>query len=134
MLHPEALEAYRRMTPSQRFKVMLAVPEQYATGWVDAVAGMPLIRARQWIADKAVDIGIFLAESRFQRSLIDRRQQLEVDDMRAWVEPGRSDRTEGRFGSASRYRRCVGHFAYARGTRRSLYAQMVRRTGRAAAA
>ena len=62
-----------------------SVPEQYASGWVDAVAEMPLVRVRQWVKGKAIDIDIFLAESRFQQSVIDRRQQLEVDDLRAWV-------------------------------------------------
>lgn len=62
-----------------------SVSDEFARGWVDEVAGMPLIRVRQWLRGKSVDIDIFLAESRFQASLLARRMRLEVDDVLAWV-------------------------------------------------
>ena len=54
------------------------VPQEFTTGWVDQVAGMPLIKARQWVAGKTIDVDVFLAESRFQKSLIQRRIQIRV--------------------------------------------------------
>ena len=62
-----------------------SVSDEFAHGWVDEVAGMPLIRVRQWLRGQSVDIDIFLAESRFQTSLLARRMRLEVDDVLAWV-------------------------------------------------
>lgn len=40
------------------------VPEEYATGRVDRVAGMPLVKVRLYLEGRGVDIDIFLAESR----------------------------------------------------------------------
>lgn len=56
-----------------------SVSDEYKRGWVDEVAGMPLVRVRQWVEGKAIDVDIFLTESKFQRSVIDRRIRLEVD-------------------------------------------------------
>ena len=42
------------------------VPEAFQGGWVDRVAGMPLVRAQTWIRGKSVDIDLFLAESPYQ--------------------------------------------------------------------
>ena len=50
------------------------VPEVYESGWVDQVAGMPLVKLRMYLETHGVDIDIFLAESRFQQSLLSRRQ------------------------------------------------------------
>lgn len=61
------------------------VPHEFTTGWVDQVAGMPLIKARQWVEGKNIDVDVFLAESRFQKSLMQRRQQTEVEGLFAWV-------------------------------------------------
>lgn len=62
-----------------------SVPDQYESGWVDQVAEMPLIRVRQWLSGKVIDIDIFLAESEFQRSLISRRIRCEVEGTMASV-------------------------------------------------
>ena len=62
-----------------------SVPEEFDMGWVDHVAGMPLIRIRKWLRGKSIDVDIFLAESRFQSSMISRRVRVEVDDVVAWV-------------------------------------------------
>ncbi len=50
------------------------VPEAYESGWVDQVAGMPLVKLRMYLESHGVDVDIFLAESDFQRSLLSRRQ------------------------------------------------------------
>src|SRR5712691_992602 len=41
------------------------VPEVYQSGWVDQVAGMPLVKLRMFLESHGVDIDIFLAESEF---------------------------------------------------------------------
>ena len=56
------------------------VPQQYESGWVDEVAGMPLVKVRLYLEQRGVDIDIFLAESDFQKQLIARRQRHQLDD------------------------------------------------------
>ena len=62
-----------------------SVPDTYESGWVDQVAEMPLVRVRQWLDGKVIDIDLFISESTFQESLLARRMELEVDGNRAWV-------------------------------------------------
>lgn len=62
-----------------------SVSGDYASGWVDVVAGMPLVRVRQWIVGKSIDIDIFLAESEFQDSIISRRVCAEVEGISTWI-------------------------------------------------
>jgi predicted nucleotidyltransferase len=62
-----------------------SVPDVHQSGWVDLVAGMPLVRVRQWVDDKVIDIDLFLAESSFQESLLSRRVELVVEGNLAWV-------------------------------------------------
>ncbi len=50
------------------------VPTAYEAGWVDCVAGMPLVKLRIYLEDHGVDVDIFLAESPFQESLLARRR------------------------------------------------------------
>lgn len=61
------------------------VPQEFTTGWVDQVAGMPLVKARLWVAGKTIDVDVFLAESRFQKSLIQRRIQTDVEGIVAYI-------------------------------------------------
>jgi hypothetical protein len=61
------------------------VPQEFTTGWVDQVAGMPLVKARLWVEGKAIDVDVFLAESRFQKSLIQRRILTEVEGITVWI-------------------------------------------------
>lgn len=60
------------------------VPEKYATGWVDNVAGMPLVKVRLYLEGRGIDIDIFLAESRFQEQLLVRRRREQLDDLSVW--------------------------------------------------
>lgn len=62
-----------------------SVSSEYASGWVDTVAGMPLVRMRQWVTGKAIDIDVFLAESEFQDSLVARRVRAEVEGISTWI-------------------------------------------------
>lgn len=56
-----------------------SVPEAYTSGWVDEVGGMPLVKFRLSTDDNGIDIDVFLAESPFQQSILDRRHREEVD-------------------------------------------------------
>ncbi|MEX1026679.1 MAG: DUF6036 family nucleotidyltransferase, partial [Candidatus Paceibacterota bacterium] len=62
-----------------------SVPDAFAAGGVDLVAEMPLVRVRQWVEGKAIDIDIFLAESDFQENVLARRVRMEVDAGVAWL-------------------------------------------------
>lgn len=62
-----------------------SVPDAFAAGWVDLVAEMPLVRVRQWVEGKVIDIDIFLAESDFQENVLARRVRMEVDAGVAWL-------------------------------------------------
>ncbi|HEX4131871.1 MAG TPA: nucleotidyltransferase [Pirellulales bacterium] len=61
------------------------VPEPYTTGWVDQVAGMPVVKLRRYVADRGVDIDLFLAECNFQQSLLERKRQIDVDGLAVWL-------------------------------------------------
>ncbi|HEV7224541.1 MAG TPA: nucleotidyl transferase AbiEii/AbiGii toxin family protein [Pirellulales bacterium] len=58
-----------------------SIPEEYASGWVDQVAGMPLVRVRNYTEGKSIDVDVFLAESPFQRELLARARIEQVDDL-----------------------------------------------------
>ena len=55
-------------------------PEAYQRGWVDEIAGMPLVKLRTYHSTGGVDVDLFLAESEFQRSLIARRRPTPIED------------------------------------------------------
>lgn len=62
-------------------KIGLTVPDQFLAGWVDSVADMPLVKFRLYVAGKGIDVDIFLAESEYQRSILDRRRVHDLDGM-----------------------------------------------------
>ena len=61
------------------------VPEPYESGWVDRVAGMPVVKARLFFEGSTIDVDIFLAESAFQNQLFARRKHQQVDDLPVWL-------------------------------------------------
>jgi hypothetical protein len=61
-------------------KLGYSVPETFDSGWVDTVAGLPLIRFRLYLENHAIDVDVFLAESEFQQQIIARRQRVELDN------------------------------------------------------
>ncbi|MDA1049666.1 MAG: hypothetical protein O3C40_04180 [Planctomycetota bacterium] len=61
------------------------IPESYQLGWVDSVAGMPLVKFRFYIKDRGVDADIFLAETAFQKKLLTRRRLVETPDGNCWL-------------------------------------------------
>jgi len=61
------------------------IPEDFQGGWVDQVAGMPLVRVQGWVRGKPVDIDLFLAESRYQREVLRRKVRAQVERLEAWL-------------------------------------------------
>lgn len=61
------------------------VPENYRSGWVDTVAGMPLVKIKCYIQGHGVDVDVFLAETPFQQEILKRRQIVETPDGIAWL-------------------------------------------------
>jgi hypothetical protein len=66
-------------------KLGYTVPEAYETGWIDHVAGMPLVKARLYLEGRGIDIDMFLAESRFQQQLLAHRRQDVLDGVPIWL-------------------------------------------------
>jgi hypothetical protein len=62
-----------------------AVPEQYAAGGVDRVAGMPLVKIRLYLEDRGVDVDLFLAESAYQREALSRRVRQDIEGRPVWI-------------------------------------------------
>ena len=60
------------------------IAEPYLQGWVDQVAGMPLIKVRLYLEEHSVDVDIFLAESAFQESVLARRRCEDLDAGAIW--------------------------------------------------
>jgi hypothetical protein len=65
-------------------KLGYTVADEYAKGWVDLVAGMPIVKARLFLEGRGIDIDIFLAESPYQQQLLTRRRREEVDGSPVW--------------------------------------------------
>lgn len=64
----------------------VTVPETNRSGWVDSVAGMPIIKLKTYLDPKqSVDIDVFLAESEFQSSILARKVQLGVEGRLIWL-------------------------------------------------
>lgn len=65
-------------------EVGFTVPAAQRSGWIDTVRGLSVVKL-QWSAeDRAVDVDIFLAETRFQQRLLARRIRYLVDGWEAW--------------------------------------------------
>jgi predicted nucleotidyltransferase len=61
------------------------VADPYLGGWVDRVAGMPLVKLRRYVAERGVDMDLFLAECDFQKELLRRRREIEFDGDKVWM-------------------------------------------------
>jgi len=60
------------------------VPEQFVAGWVDTVAGMPLVKFRLYLLDRGIDVDVFLSESDYQQELMRRRRPHDLDGQCVW--------------------------------------------------
>lgn len=53
------------------------VSEPFMKGWVDNVAGMPIVKLKRYHAGRFFDVDLFLTETPFQQSIISRRREIE---------------------------------------------------------
>lgn len=60
-------------------------PEAHERGWVDRIAGMPLVKFRTYFEGGGVDVDIFLAEKPFQREALSRRVVVETEVGPVWL-------------------------------------------------
>ena len=56
-----------------------SIPEAYSRGWVDQVAGMPLVKFKTYCDSGMVDVDVFLAENEFQKSFLSRSQIMSTE-------------------------------------------------------
>lgn len=64
------------------------VPEQFLAGWIDSVAGMPLVKFRLYVEGNGIDIDVFIAESDYQDEILKRRKHVEFQGLAiAFVSP-----------------------------------------------
>lgn len=61
------------------------VPQPFHTGWVDSVAGLPLVRIQHFSGQTATEIDVFLAESPYQNELMHRRRQENLNGFSGWL-------------------------------------------------
>ena len=61
------------------------VPVAYRSGWVDTVAEMPIVKLGLQLGPNGIDIDVFIAESSFQHSIIQRRQRQEIAGLHLWM-------------------------------------------------
>jgi hypothetical protein len=60
------------------------IPEAFEKGWVDQVGGMALVKARLYLQGRGVDIDMFLAESRYQSEILNRRIRGLLNNVPTW--------------------------------------------------
>jgi hypothetical protein len=60
------------------------IPEAFEKGWIDQVGGMALVKARLYLQGRGVDIDMFLAESRYQLEILNRRKHGLIDNVPTW--------------------------------------------------
>lgn len=58
----------------------LGIDPAYKAGWVDEVAGLPLVKCHCYFGSRMIDIDIFLAETEFQEQLMSRRRRALVEE------------------------------------------------------
>jgi hypothetical protein len=61
------------------------VSEEFAKGWVDKVAEMPIVKTKLFVEGRSIDVDIFLAESPYQQELLARRRSEELDGVPVWI-------------------------------------------------
>uniref|UniRef100_A0A7C2K007 Nucleotidyltransferase family protein n=1 Tax=Schlesneria paludicola TaxID=360056 RepID=A0A7C2K007_9PLAN len=61
------------------------VAPPYRAGWIDEVAGLPLVKFGLYVQGKIIDIDVFLAETDYQREVLARRRREEVEEHSVWV-------------------------------------------------
>jgi hypothetical protein len=79
----DALVGIDRLDLAQFFDAVeqqgYTVSETYRRGWVDQVAGMPLIKFRIYYEGGGTDVDVFLAENDFQREILARSREEQTE-------------------------------------------------------
>jgi predicted nucleotidyltransferase len=66
-------------------KLDFAIPEPYETGWIDRIAGMPLLKFKRYYDETTLDVDLFLEESEFQKEVMRRRVQVDAEGRKYWM-------------------------------------------------
>ena len=75
------LNSFFDMAESRGFTIL----DAYRRGWVDRVGEMPLVKLRYYLQDQGLDVDVFLVETKFQGSVIQRRKLERMEgDASAW--------------------------------------------------
>jgi hypothetical protein len=62
------------------------IPESYTRGWIDEVAGMPILKIQVYLEGRNLDVDVFLAESEYQQTLLSRRRhEMMEEGLFGWV-------------------------------------------------
>ncbi len=81
-----ALERDRLATLFNELKTSgYQVPEPYELGWVDEIRGLKLVKLKRYLGEHSIDIDLFLAETPFQKRIMDRRVASLVEDKTVWL-------------------------------------------------
>jgi predicted nucleotidyltransferase len=60
------------------------IPEAQRTGWIESVAGFPVVKLQWAMTDFSIDVDLFLAESPFQHEILRRRLRAGANGWQAW--------------------------------------------------
>jgi hypothetical protein len=91
-----------------------AVPPAQTTGWIDTVCGLPVIKFQLIMAERAIDVDVFLAESPLLQEVLKRRRRHAAEQLQAWfvtaedLLPVLHGRSGPRLGSDPRFCRSPG--------------------------
>jgi hypothetical protein len=61
------------------------VDDIYKRGWKDSIADLPLVKCKRYVGGRPIDVDVFLCESAFQFSLLNRRRRDIADDSPYWL-------------------------------------------------
>lgn len=61
------------------------VPVAYRSGWIDRVAGMPIVKLGMKLGNLGIDVDVFIAECEYQHSMLSRRIESEIEGHRIWL-------------------------------------------------
>lgn len=74
--HSQLIEFFDRCE-----KLGYTVGDTYRSGWRDEVGGMPLVKVKTYLpAGNSVDVDVFINETPFQQSIMQRRQHFDLSD------------------------------------------------------
>jgi hypothetical protein len=62
-----------------------SIPDPYVTGWVDDIKGLKLLKLKRYLRHESLDVDLFLAESQFQKAVMDRRIKVEAEGRTIWL-------------------------------------------------